>query len=138
MINVRAIAGQLVQAVHPDERVEWFASDGADHERGFAKPKYLPGREIAAQIQSAAPDKLAHLADNLSSVQSTRKAWFPAGPDGHPTGIDRPLGKGGDLVRRADGTWWLVTELSEDFSKSGWVSAVLTLQAGAPDLGGQP
>ena len=84
------------------------------------------------QVQSPKPDSLAHLADNIGSVEATRKAWIK-GP-GFPSGIRRPDGRGGDMIRRADGTWWLVTEVSEDFSKAGWISVVITLQVEAPDI----
>jgi hypothetical protein len=37
------------------------------------------------------------------------------------------------MLQRADGTWWLVTALKEDFSASEWVNVSITMQTNPPD-----
>ena len=55
-------------------------------------------------------------------------------PAGRVAGIYRPLSRGGDMIQLEDGTWWLVNEVLEDFSLSGWVSVLATLQVVPPDF----
>ena len=137
-MNLHAMANRLIRTVHPNETGLWVRSAGTGNVKGLLIPRWEPGVEVVMQVQSAAPESLAHLGDKLGSVEAVRKAWIKGAPGVHPSGINRPEGRGGDMIRRADGTWWLITEVSEDFTKAGWVSVVMTLQVDPPDLGDPP
>lgn len=74
--------------------------------------------------------------ETVSSTRIDRKAYLFA-PDAPvpPQGTVRSLARTGDMLERADGTWWLVTVLIEDFTASGWVCVGIAQQVDGPDLG---
>jgi hypothetical protein len=127
-MNLHAIANKAIQIVHPNERAYWHKSLGQTNQSGLVKPTYSAGLEVELQAQSETPDELAHSQQNVGTTEISRKVWMFVTSAGMPEGINRAKCKGGDLIKRADGSWWLVTAVSEDFSQSGWVSLRITYQ----------
>lgn len=135
MINLHAIVRPAVTAVHPDEAATLYRSTGMTNVKGEVKAVYAAGVFVKAQIQSLSDDKLFH-AGRTGQNNTTRKAYLfaDAGTMEKPAPIVRPLSRTGDMLRRADGTWWLVESLLEDFSHAGWVCVGIVLQTKAPEL----
>ena len=133
MLNLHAIVRGAIPALHPDESVTLRQSVGQKNVRGRIVPVYAP-----AQIQSLGSDDLQH-SEAVNLTQRDRKAYLVA-PDAAmpPSGIVRPLARNGDMVQRADGSWWLVTAMLEDFTASGWVCVGIAQQLEGPDLSESP
>ena len=133
MLNLHAIARTAVTALHPEETVTLYQSAGQTNVQGVLAPAYAAAQTVRAQIQSAGADTLAHQ-DEASRTAVARKAYLFGPPETAlaPAGLVRPLARGGDLFKRADGTWWLVTGIMEDFTASGWVCVTVTQQLAGP------
>jgi hypothetical protein len=136
MMNLHGIVRGAINALHPDIAATLYRSTGkvttAD---GSVKSVYAPGVSVSAQKQSAGPETLFHR-DMVSDTEITDKFYLFADPDPakRVAGIYRPLSRGGDMLQLEDETWWLVNEVLEDFSLSGWVSVLATLQVIPPDF----
>lgn len=133
MINVHSLVRGLISVAHPEESVQLAQGIGFANVSGAILPRFAKAIPVMAQIQSLGPDELRN-AEQVSTDTLTRKAYlFSDAPYGSPAGIIRPLSRSGDLIRRADGTVWLVTAVAEDFSSSGWVCVNITLQNEVPE-----
>jgi hypothetical protein len=136
MINLHAIARGPVGALHPEVAATIYRSVGrATGPGGGVTGIYAPGVAIRAQRQSAGPAALLQR-DRVSETETACKFYLFSGPDpaGKVAGMYRPLSRGGDMLQLEEGSWWLVNELLEDFSLSGWVSVLATLQVNPPDF----
>lgn len=134
MMNLHAIVHTAVTALHPAETVTLYQATGQTNTLGRVTPAYAGPQTVQAQIQSLSAEDLAH-GQEASRTAIDRKAYLFA-PDAAlpPAGIVRPLARGGDMLERADGTWWLITGMIEDFTASGWVCVSMTQQVDAPHL----
>lgn len=136
-INLHGIVRGAISSLHPDIAATLYQSTGQAgvSPGGSPLPVYAPGVGITAQKQSASPATLLHR-DRVSETEQTYTFSLFSSPDPAKkvTGIYRPLSRGGDIFQLADGSWWLVDELLEDFSLSGWVSILATLQVIPPDF----
>ena len=138
MLNLHAIVRGAVSALHPDETVILRQSIGQKNVKGRIAPVYAPALTVRAQIQTLSADNLTQ-AQSVNLTEIDRKAYLYAPDAGRPpAGIIRPLARGGDMLRRADGSWWLVTAELEDFTASGWVCVGITEQLEGPDLSQSP
>lgn len=134
MINLHAAVRSAITGLHPDEAVALRQSVGQQNVRGRITPVYAPEQTVQAQIQSLGQNDLAQ-AEQTSNTRVDRKAYLYApNPALPPQGIVRPLARNGDMLRRADGTWWLVTAMIEDFTSTCWVCVGITQQVDGPDL----
>lgn len=133
-INLHDAVRAAITRVHPDETVVLYQSDGFTNVKGRIVPKYLPPQTAEAQIQSAGDAALYH-ADRAGMNQTTVRAYLYAHRSAAvPLGVVRPLGRTGDLFRRADGTWWLIDAVTENFTGAGWVQVRATMQETPPDF----
>jgi hypothetical protein len=132
-MNLHVVANKLISRIHPNETCLLRRASGMSNDKGRMVPTFEPGVEVEAQIQSESADELAHQMENVGSIEETRKAFLYASPAAGP--VSRPLAKGGDMLRRPDGTWWLVTAMMEDFTNAGWVLVRITLQVEGPEGG---
>lgn len=135
MINLHSIVKPAITALHPDETVTLYRSLGITNVKGEIKTKYAAGSVVKAQIQSLSDDKLFH-SGRTGQNNTTRKAYLFSedSTTEKPAPVIRPISRTGDMVKRADDTWWLVESLLEDFSHAGWVCVGLVLQTKAPEL----
>ena len=134
MINLHDIVRPVIPVLHPDEDVLLVQSTGNVNVRGIVTPTWAMPQMVFAQIQSMGADELKPQTD-VSVAGEQRKAWLYSDTVAGltPDGIVRPLARGGDLIRRADGSWWYVAGLQEDFTASGWVSVHIAQQITVPD-----
>lgn len=103
-------------------RVSTGATVNADYSRtpGFAD---FPG--VTIDVQAASGADLKHM-DALNIQGIPKVVYFV----GLIEGLDRPAGKGGDLLVFG-GQTWLCTQISENWNEQGWVRVVVTLQNGS-------
>lgn len=134
MMNLHDIVRPVIPILHPDENVVLVQSTGKTNIRGIVTPTWATPETVEAQIQSLGADELQAQTD-VSVAGEQRKCWLYSDTAAHltPDGIVRPLARGGDLIRRADGSWWYVAGLQEDFTASGWVSVHIAQQITVPD-----
>jgi hypothetical protein len=133
-MNLHEMVRTAISAVHADETVTLYRAAGQTNVKGEIKAAYAPGETVKAQIQSEGDDALAH-SDRVGQNETNRRFYLMASsPADKPAGIVRPLARSGDMLQRADETWWLITALTEDFSGAGWVAVRATLQVKAPDF----
>jgi hypothetical protein len=128
-LNLHGLVRQAITAVHPDELVTLHMSSGQTNVKGKITAAYHPPVQVMAQVQSLKPSELDH--SGLTGQAATvRYFYFYSGPSAaeSPNGVFRPLARTGDMIQRADGTWWLVTAPDEDFARVGWVRVIGTLQ----------
>ena len=133
MMNLHARARGAVQTLHSEETVTLYQASGQANNQGVISPTYEAAQTVQAQIQSLSTDELANV-ENVAQTGQVRKAYLFGPPVTSliPQGIVRPLARSGDMLQCADGTWWLVTGMMEDFSASGWVCVQITQQVDAP------
>lgn len=133
MLNLHDLVRPIIPILHPDEEVLLIQSTGGENVKGVIKQQYADPELVSAQIQSMGSDEL-QAQNDVSVAGEQRKAWLysetVAGIT--PDGILRPLARGGDLIRRSDGSWWYVAGLLEDFTASGWVSVHIAQQITVP------
>lgn len=134
MINLHDIVRAVIPILHPDENVVLVQSTGNVNVRGIVTPTWAEPQTVIAQIQSMGVDDL-QAQNDVSVAGEQRKAWLYSDTAAGltPDGIVRPLARGGDLIRRVDGSWWYVAGLQEDFTASGWVSVHIAQQITVPD-----
>lgn len=134
MINLHDIVRPVIPILHPDENVVLVQSTGKTNIRGIVTPTWATPQTVIAQIQSMGADELKDQTD-VSVAGEQRKCWLYSDTAAGltPDGIVRPLARGGDLIRRADGSWWYVAGLQEDFTASGWVSVHIAQQITVPE-----
>ena len=132
-LNLHDIVRTAIVAVHPDETVTLYQSTGQVNNYGEITPTYAAGQVVQAQIQSEGDAALYH-ADRVGMNSQTIKAYLYADKAFPPAGVDRPFCRNGDIFQRDDGTWWLITAVTENFAGVGWVSVRGTLQVNPPDF----
>ena len=135
MLNLHAIVRTPITALHPDETVTLYRSVGQSNVLGRIKPAYAEGVTIQAQIQTLSADELQQRED-VSKTELHAKMYLNATEQDPVAGIIRLLLRNGDYIQRADGTWWLVTSVLEDYVKSGWQCLGIVMQLKAPDFSG--
>lgn len=133
-VNLHDVVRSAITALHPDETITLYQSTGQVIDReGVVKATYAEGQSVQAQIQSEGDAALYH-ADRAGMNTQTIKAYLYADRDSPPWGIQRPFARNGDMFQRWDGTWWLITAVSESFRGVGWVAIRGTLQEIPPDF----
>lgn len=135
-MNLHAIANAAICAVNANEPVTLYQAHGQKNVRGIVTAKYLAPQTITAQVQAEPDAALQHISETgQASIQ--KRFYVHADMLLTPQGLVRQLDRSGDIIQRGDGTFWLVTAMSDDFAMSGWVCLRATLQTIEPDFTGQ-
>jgi hypothetical protein len=141
VINLHGIVRGAINAIHPDIQATLYRSAGMTlSASGESIPAYdETGEAVKAQTQSESASALYH-ADRVGMENVSRKMYLFSGAalSDRVASIVRPVGRTGDLLKLDDGTWWLITAVTEDFSRSGWVSVRVTLQVKPPAFAVNP
>ena len=130
-INLHAIARAAINRINPDEAVTLYQAVGAENIGGIVHTAYeaSPAR---AQIQPI-PDAL-RVIDNVQITGADCFAYLFSDATLPVAGQKRrPISRTGDVIKRTDGLYYLVTTVNEDYSPVGWVKVTLTEQARAPE-----
>ena len=135
-LNLHGIVRSAINAVHPSIPATLYQSTGQINDAsGMVRPTYAPGETVSIQVQSEGPSVLEHT-DRVGMEEVSRKFYLFSAPDmdKRVAGIVRELSRNGDMIHMEDGTWWLITAIVEDFTRSGWASVRGTLQVSPPDF----
>jgi hypothetical protein len=130
-MNLHAIVREAINIVNPDEPVTLYQALGQTNNRGTVTPRYQAGLSVLAQIQPE-DDNLEHR-EALSTTAQGAEFWLFSDPSLPVTGISRQPMRGGDIIKRADGAFWLVDNSIEDWTPVGWAHVHATLQITPPE-----
>lgn len=130
-INLHAVVRQAITTVHPDETVSLYFNVGQTNNWGEVTPIYEGPYQVQAQIQSESDSALFH-SGNVGMNTETVRAYFYQSDVSPICDLSRFKERGGDMFQRADGSWWLITALPENFSSVGWILTRATLQVNPP------
>lgn len=132
-INLHHVVRTAITTVHPDETILWYQNKGATNVGGILKPSYAEPISLVAQVQSESDASLMH-ANRADMNTETVKIYLYWDAQTNPLNLDRFTAKGGDIFKRADGTFWLVTALTDNFADVGWVSCRAVRQVNPPEV----
>ena len=134
-INLHGVVFNAIDAVNPHETVEWYRAVPTEV-NGFERscPQWRAPLRIKAQIQSESEATLFH-SDNVGRSSTSRKVYLysRARLKIQPAPNVRQVGRGGDVLRFSDGTWWAISAILEQFSNVGWCSVRATMLNCKPD-----
>ena len=125
-MNLHAIVRSAICSVNADESCYLLQSTGQSNNKGIITATYNQPIAIKAQIQFLSGDDLQQVDVTLRTA-ITRKFYLMSEAL-MPAGQIRPLSRTGDFIQRADLSIWRIFNVSEDFSKSGWVLVFAALQ----------
>lgn len=129
-MNLRALANALTGIVHPNETITLYKANGQVNTKGIVKAIYLAPITLLGNIQPLDANTLKHL-EAIGDTAATSQAFL-----NYPVNSTQrvPNTSGGDILKRSDGTYWLVTSVLEDWNDDGWCNVGITLQVTPPDF----
>lgn len=136
-MNLHKIANAAIITVHPNETITIYKSDGQENVYGIIKPKYLAPEVLEAQVQDQTDTGLV-LADAITQTGHSKLFYVNKYSKDNalvPFAQIRQQGRSGDIIKRADGTFWHVTSVVEEFDLHIVLKAELLTQE--PDFSGQ-
>ncbi|MDE5682493.1 MAG: hypothetical protein K2I05_09265 [Mailhella sp.] len=136
-MNLHKIANAAVKTVHPNEYITLFKALGQVNELGIVKAKYLAPETLEAQVQDDADSGITH-GDTVNQTGHAKRFYVNKydGKSGlEPHDLVRQKTRTGDIILRADGTYWLVTAVIEEFDLHVVLKAEILTKA--PDFSGQ-
>lgn len=135
-LNLHALANVAVAAVHPNETVRLIRALGCRLDHGRRLPDYADPVSLTAQVQGVGGDRVAQSTPEVLNGAPQRKFWLTAAgpPATLPGPASRAYARPGDYLYREDGTLWKVTELSDDYHRSGWIALTAVQQPLDPQL----
>ena len=133
-VNLHDVVRGLITSIHPDENCILYQANGQINNRGVITAIYLEPQEIKANIQPLDAQALKHL-ERVNDTKASEQIFVYSNLDMPVNGIQRmPILRSGDFIKRQDGTYWLITNVLEDWSWDGWCNAGITQQIEPPDF----
>lgn len=136
-MNLHKIANAAVKTVHPNEVITLFKALGQVNELGIVKAKYLAPEALEAQVQDDADSGLTH-SDTVNQTGHAKRFYlnkYSENSSLEPHDLVRQKNRTGDIILMADGTYWLVTAVIEEFDLHTVLKAELLTKE--PDFSGQ-
>ena len=127
-MNLHAIVSGAIGSVNHHELVTIYRCNGTTNTAGVVSVTYAPS-DILAQVQAPNAGDL-RLFDNLADAKHVKKFYINA--SAHT--INRHEETAGDIIERADGSYWLIDMIRDDFSPEGWLCVLGTLQHEPPEI----
>ena len=127
-MNLHAIVSGAIGSVNKHELVTIYRCNGTTNNAGVVSVTYTPS-DIMAQVQAPNAGDLK-LFDNLADARHVKKFYINA--SAHT--INRHEETAGDIIERADGSYWLIDMIRDDFSPEGWLCVIATLQHDPPEI----
>lgn len=126
-MNLHEIVAGAIGSVNAHETVTLWANTGITVDNGIVTPSYAK-TTVRAQIQAPSAADLT-LNERIASAEHRIKVFLNA----PASTINRVTQSAGDIIERADGTYWLVVGVKEDFSPEGWLCILAVLQTDPPE-----
>lgn len=125
-MNLHRIVSGVIGSVNKHEAIEVYRNTGTTNIKGKIVATYTKSIQTA-QIQAPTESDLK-LSERLASAEHRIKVYTDS-----PIGtINRIKESAGDMIKRADGTYWLVVGVTDDFNGEGWQCALCVLQSKPP------
>lgn len=133
-LNLHGIVRSVITAVHPDENCTLYQSAGQKNVLGVVTTVYNPPQAIKANWQPLDNQTLQHL-ERIGDTKASEQVFLYSNTDMPVSGVQRvPVTRTGDIIKRWDGTYWLITSVIEDWSARGWANVGVTEQVTPPDF----
>lgn len=133
-LNLHGIVRSVITAVHPDEDCTLYQSAGQKNMLGVVTTMYNPPQAIKANWQPLDSQTLQHL-ERIGDTKASEQVFLYSNTDMPVSGVQRvPITRTGDIIKRWDGTYWLITSVIEDWSARGWANVGVTEQVTPPDF----
>ena len=133
-LNLHDLVRGAINIVNPDEDVWLIQNIGQTNVKGRITAVYAEPEKVRAQVQTLSGDDLTVMNDTERTERDRKFYLYAETKTGNaPSGIIRPLGKSGDFMRRNDGTYWKVYNVSEDYITDGWVLVLASQQVDVPE-----
>lgn len=134
-LNLHNIVRKAVTAINPDEDIILRQSIGEDNVAGTVTPIYSEPLDARAQFQTFSAGELYHR-NMVDEAEIVRKVYLYADTALPPFSMNRSIGRSGDyILRKSDGSVWLIIGVNDDFSNVGWVCVTAKLQVDSPIFG---
>ena len=133
-LNLHDIVRGAVTSVLNDEDVYLVQSIRQESDWGRVTAKYVPAELVKAQVQTLSGDDLTVNAETERTERDRKFYLYSDTASGQtPAGNVRILGRTGDFLYRIKAkTWWLVYNVTEDFTSAGWVCVLASEQQEVP------
>lgn len=134
-LNLHAIVRGAINANLEDQVFTLYRSLGMQNLEGMPVNTYQQGEEIKGNFQPEGDSALDHanLAGQNSSIRKLY-VYAPNDPKLRPWGLYRALARTGDYLVDANGAWWFVIAVEEDYSATGWECLRVQMQDKDPKL----
>ena len=126
-MNLHNIVSGAIGSVNHHEMVSLYRCTGTANNEGVVSVTYAKS-DVLAQVQAPTAADL-RLYDNLADARHVKKFYINA----PASTINRQEETAGDIIERADGTFWLIDMIRDDFSPEGWLCCLATLQHDPPE-----
>lgn len=127
-MNLHQIVRGAISAVNPDDpNGRIYANTGSTTANdGTRTASYAAPVTAAMQVQPLSPTDLKQI--DALNIQGVDRAIYV---NGAVRGVERPQGKGGDILY-AIGKYWLVVVMLEPWDSAGWTKVGVAQQLGGP------
>lgn len=133
-VNLHHVVRGAITTIHPDENCILYQSLGQKNVKGKVTPVYAEPKTIMANFQPLDSDTLKHL-EAMNDTQTSEQVFLYSDTSLPVSGERRlPITRNGDILKRSDGTYWLVTAVLEDWSWDGWCNVGIHMVATTPDF----
>jgi hypothetical protein len=125
-MNLHDIVKGAIGAVNRHEMITLYRCTGVQNSKGQIIPSYVKST-VRAQIQRPNAADI-ELNERVARARQSIKAWIDAPADV----INRVSQNAGDIIQRADGTYWLIVAIRESYATEGWLSVLAIEQVEPP------
>lgn len=125
-MNLHEVVAGAINAVNRHEMITLYRCVGVANVKGKVTPSYEKST-LRAQIQRPSAADL-QLNERVARAEQSIKVWLNAPADT----INRVDQSAGDIIQRADGTYWLIVGIKESYATEGWLSVFAVEQLEPP------
>lgn len=125
-MNLHSIVSGAIGSINAHEPITLYSCVELENVKGKITPVYEASDRIA-QIQAPSASDIK-LSDKIAEAEHRIKCYI----DAPATAINRVSQSAGDMLKRADGTYWLIVSTVDDFSREGWLCVLCVLQTKPP------
>lgn len=125
-MNLHEVVAGAIGSVNRHEMITLWRCTGVSNTKGVVTPSYEKST-VRAQIQRPSAADL-ELNERVARAKQSIKVWLNAPADT----INRVDQSAGDIIQRADGTYWLIVAIRESYATEGWLSVLAVEQVEPP------
>lgn len=134
-MNLHALAVGCIKAVHNTEVCTIYQSEGQVNIKGRVTQKFREPFNMECDIQPLSPQDLQQFQPADRDTKIDWKIYLYSNNAFPISSVRRlPIARGGDFVKRANGRWYLITVVMEDWQDEGWACVGAVEQKKPPDL----